>query len=58
MCSVRATKGVGRMQPTNWQDAGIALGHKELAGVYMPKGEASDVNPPGSYLQYNEVRDH
>ncbi|KAG0699742.1 poly polymerase catalytic domain-containing protein [Suillus ampliporus] len=49
-----ATKGVGLIQPINWQDAGMALGHKELEGVYMPKGEASYVNPPGSCLMYNE----
>ncbi|KAG2119117.1 poly polymerase catalytic domain-containing protein [Suillus discolor] len=49
-----ATKGVGMVQPTNWQDAGMALGHKELEGVYMPKGEASQVNPPGAFLMYNE----
>jgi len=33
----------------------MALGNKELEGVYMPKGEASNVNPPGAYLTYNEV---
>jgi poly [ADP-ribose] polymerase len=49
-----ATKGVGITQPTNWQDAGMALGHKELNDVYMPKGEASVVNPPGAMLKYNE----
>ncbi|KAG1757989.1 poly polymerase catalytic domain-containing protein [Suillus lakei] len=49
-----ATKGVGMTQPTDWQDAGMALGHKELEGVYMPKGEVSNVNPPGAYLMYNE----
>lgn len=49
-----ATKGVGTIQPTNWQDAGMALGHKELEGVYMPKGEASHVNSPGASLMYNE----
>ncbi|KAG1828624.1 poly polymerase catalytic domain-containing protein [Suillus variegatus] len=49
-----ATKGVGMVQPTNWQDAGMALGHKELEGVHMPKGEASQVNPPGAFLMYNE----
>ncbi|KAG0699726.1 hypothetical protein DFH29DRAFT_35629 [Suillus ampliporus] len=48
-----ATKGVGRIQPTNWQDAGMALGHKELEGVYMPKGEEFFVNP-GSCLSCNE----
>jgi poly [ADP-ribose] polymerase len=35
----------------------MALGHKELNDVYMPKGEASVVNPPGAMLKYNEVRD-
>ncbi|KAG2142574.1 poly polymerase catalytic domain-containing protein [Suillus cothurnatus] len=49
-----ATKGVGITQPTKWQDAGLALGHKELEDVYMPKGEASVVNPPGAMLMYNE----
>lgn len=49
-----ATKGVGTTQPTNWQDAGLALGHEELEGVYMPKGKASTVNPPNTYLMYNE----
>ncbi|KAG2049839.1 PARP-domain-containing protein [Suillus hirtellus] len=49
-----ATKGVGMVQPTNWQDAGVALGHEELEGVHMPKGEALQVNPPGAFLMYNE----
>ncbi|KAG1769586.1 poly polymerase catalytic domain-containing protein [Suillus occidentalis] len=50
-----ATKGLGVTQHTNWQDAGAALGHKELEGVYMPKGEASRVDPPGgAFLMYNE----
>lgn len=50
-----ATKGVGVTQHPNWQDAGLALGHKELEGVYMPKGEASRVDPPGgACLMYNE----
>ncbi|OAX43641.1 PARP-domain-containing protein [Rhizopogon vinicolor AM-OR11-026] len=51
---MRATKGVGRTQPTDWQDAGMVLGHKGLEGVYMPKGAPSNVNPPGSCLHYNE----
>jgi hypothetical protein len=55
--NARATKGVGITQPTKWQDAGLALGHKELEDVYMPKGEASVVTPPGAMLMYNEVRD-
>jgi poly [ADP-ribose] polymerase len=57
VCNTRATKGVGATQHTNWQDAGIALGHKELEGVYMPKGEATYDNSPGGGLMYNEVRD-
>lgn len=52
----RATKGVGKTQPTDWQDAGVALGNPSLAGVYMPKGEGQDVGTSGGYLQYNEVR--
>ena len=39
----RATKGVGRMQPTNWKDAGEALGHDELKGCLIPNG--SDTSP-------------
>ena len=39
-----------------WQDAGAALDHPDLAGVTMPKGGGNDVNPgSGAYLQYNEV---
>ena len=44
------------MQPVDWQDAGDALDHDELKGCWMPKGQAIEVNPPGAYLQYNEVR--
>lgn len=50
-----ATKGLGRTQPVDWQDAGAALDNDELKGCLMPKGPAQDINPPGSYLQYNEV---
>ena len=59
--SARATKGLGRTQPAEWQDAGEALGHPELKGVHMPKGPAKDVQPdptgltPSLHLQYNEV---
>ncbi|KZV95622.1 PARP-domain-containing protein [Exidia glandulosa HHB12029] len=49
-----ATKGIGRTQPTKWQDAGETLGWDELKGCFMPKGNAEDVNPAGAYLQYNE----
>ncbi|KAF8525240.1 PARP-domain-containing protein [Hysterangium stoloniferum] len=49
-----ATKGIGRTQPVKWKDAGDALEHPELAGVYMPNGEGHPVNPAGAYLQYNE----
>jgi len=49
-----ATLGIGRTQPVNWQDAGLALDNEELKGVMMPWGAAQDVNPPGAYLQYNE----
>ncbi|KAH7883960.1 poly polymerase catalytic domain-containing protein [Phlebopus sp. FC_14] len=50
----RATKGIGRTQPTQWQDAGEALENTALTGCHMPKGTASDVSTPGGYLQYNE----
>ncbi|KAH8120683.1 PARP-domain-containing protein [Phellopilus nigrolimitatus] len=49
-----ATKGIGRTQPVDWQDAGSALDNDELKGCLMPKGAAKDVNPPGAYLMYNE----
>lgn len=54
----RATRGIGRTQPVEWQDAGEALEHDELKGCLMPKGAAKDVNPPGAHLQYNEVSLH
>ncbi|KAI0641208.1 poly polymerase catalytic domain-containing protein [Trametes meyenii] len=50
----KATKGLGRSQPDQWQDAGDALNHPELRGCHMPKGPAADVNDPKIYLQYNE----
>jgi poly [ADP-ribose] polymerase len=55
-----ATKGIGRTQPKEWEDAGKALGNVELTNVEMPKVSgkeatiAKDMNPPGTYLQYNE----
>ncbi|KAI8983179.1 PARP-domain-containing protein [Trametes punicea] len=51
----RSTKGVGRTQPGDWQDAGAALNNPELRGCLMPKGPAKDVDDPNlRYLQYNE----
>lgn len=49
-----ATKGIGINQPTEWQDAGVALENPPLQGCQMPKGKASQVSPPGAYLYYNE----
>ncbi|GJJ13086.1 hypothetical protein Clacol_007336 [Clathrus columnatus] len=51
-----ATKGLGRFQHVDWQDAGKALNRPELLGVDMPKGCGSDVNQADLSLQYNEVR--
>jgi hypothetical protein len=36
ICS--ATKGLGRTQPADWQDAGEVLNHDGLKGCWMPKG--------------------
>lgn len=49
-----ATKGVGRFQPVDWQDAGAALDRSELSGVSMPKGKGSDATQSSLSLQYNE----
>ncbi|EIW86354.1 PARP-domain-containing protein [Coniophora puteana RWD-64-598 SS2] len=49
-----ATKGVGRTQPTEWEDAAAALNHPELGGCHIPQGKPSNVNPDGAWLQYNE----
>ena len=51
-----ATKGIGRTQPTEWQDAGAALENAALKGCRMPKGPGRDVSDQQAYLQYNEVR--
>ncbi|KAE9409403.1 PARP-domain-containing protein [Gymnopus androsaceus JB14] len=57
---MRATKGIGRTQPTNWKDAGKALGNDELVGCVMPDGACGDADvkglPSNTYLslQYNE----
>ncbi|OCH88821.1 PARP-domain-containing protein [Obba rivulosa] len=50
----RATKGLGCVQPVEWQDAGEALGNDALRGCHMPKGPGQDVKDPQGYLQYNE----
>ncbi|KAG6857651.1 hypothetical protein H0H87_010220 [Tephrocybe sp. NHM501043] len=49
-----ATKGIGRTQPVDWKDAGVALDNPELIGCQMPAGPGKDVSPPNVYLQYNE----
>jgi len=46
---------MGTTQPTEWQDAGVALANPPLQGCQMPKGKASQVSAPGAYLLYNEV---
>jgi poly [ADP-ribose] polymerase len=54
LCS--STKGIGRTQPTKWQDAGDALDNAVLKGCHMPAGPGEDVSKdhPNAYLQYNE----
>ncbi|KAI5120236.1 hypothetical protein M0805_000050 [Coniferiporia weirii] len=49
-----ATKGIGQIQPVDWQDAGSALDNDDLKGCLMPQGAAKEVNPPGASLMYNE----
>ncbi|PVG00709.1 PARP-domain-containing protein [Serendipita vermifera] len=49
-----STKGLGRSQPVDWQDAGVALGHDELKGCWMPKGGLDNSANSNAYLQYNE----
>ncbi|KAI0699595.1 hypothetical protein BC835DRAFT_541985 [Cytidiella melzeri] len=45
---------VGRVQPIDWQDAGVALENDALKGVHIPKGPLSDM-PQGNFsLYYNE----
>jgi len=51
---MRATKGVGRVQPTEWEDCAVSLRNPELKGVQMPMGKGKDLSQPGVYLQYNE----
>ncbi|KAI0935474.1 hypothetical protein AcV5_003891 [Taiwanofungus camphoratus] len=49
------TKGLGRTQPVEWQDAGVALENEALKGCHMPKGPGQDVSDAAVSLQYNEV---
>jgi hypothetical protein len=53
--SFRATKGIGRMQPMKWKDAGKALSNEKLLGCHMPDGPGQDIPFPDAYLHYNEV---
>ena len=66
-----ATKGLGRTQPADWQDAGDSLEHDDLKGCWMPKGTSIfwlfeihansylagglTDTQTGAGLQYNEV---
>ncbi|VDC02029.1 unnamed protein product [Peniophora sp. CBMAI 1063] len=49
-----STHGVGRWQPEEWQDAGVALGNDSLLGVHMPKGPAKERSDKQYSLYYNE----
>lgn len=48
------TKGLGRTQPAEWQDAGNVLENDALKGCHMPKGPGKDVADANVSLQYNE----
>ena len=54
--SCLATKGLGRVQPAEWQDAGEILENEALKGVHMPKGKPKEDNSNPMALWYNEVR--
>ncbi|KAJ8495174.1 hypothetical protein ONZ51_g1850 [Trametes cubensis] len=49
----RSTKGLGRAQPSEWQDAGAALNNPELRGCFMPKGPMI-TSDPRVHLHHNE----
>ena len=53
--NARATKGQGRTQPAEWQDAGEVLGNDALKGVHMPKGLPKELPWNDFSLYYNEV---
>ncbi|KAI0035247.1 poly polymerase catalytic domain-containing protein [Vararia minispora EC-137] len=48
------TQGLGRFQPSEWQDAGVALDNPELNGCRMPKGVAQEIAGTQAGLLYNE----
>ncbi|KZT08880.1 PARP-domain-containing protein [Laetiporus sulphureus 93-53] len=52
----KCTKGLGRTQPGEWQDAGEALENDALKGCHMPKGKGKDTSDPQAGLFYNEIR--
>lgn len=54
--SCLATKGLGRVQPAAWQDAGETLENDALKGVHMPKGKPKEDATSAFSLWYNEVR--
>lgn len=47
------TKGIGRMQPAKWKDAGETLNNPALKGCFMPDGPGQPISGNAS-LQYNE----
>ncbi|KAI1169591.1 PARP-domain-containing protein [Nemania sp. FL0916] len=47
-----ATKGVGRVGPRKWKDAGCV--NKQLKGVMMPNGKPVSTKDHNGYLQFNE----
>ncbi|EJU01160.1 PARP-domain-containing protein [Dacryopinax primogenitus] len=49
-----ATKGLGRMAPDVWVDAGANTGWDELNGTVMPGGPGKDLNLATVFLHYNE----
>jgi poly [ADP-ribose] polymerase len=52
-----STKGMGRVAPKKWQDAGDALDNAVLKGCHMPAGPGEDCSAEigNGHLQYNEV---
>ncbi|KZT52784.1 PARP-domain-containing protein [Calocera cornea HHB12733] len=49
-----ATKGLGRIAPAKWVDAGDNLGWDDLKGTLMPGGPGEPVNTQNVSLMYNE----
>ncbi|KAH8101624.1 poly polymerase catalytic domain-containing protein [Cristinia sonorae] len=52
--SCLATKGLGRIEPSEWQDAGETLKVDALKGCHMPKGKPNDGGGNDYGLWYNE----